>query len=95
MSNVNILENVDLENSKLSDLFDRAWQSQQQLHNTADETSSDYDSRRKKTIEVLERCKEIVDELALFSENESLEEISTNELRFINFFNYKNIQLFF
>ena len=75
------LENLDLENSKLSDLFDKAWKSQQELYKSSDESSSVYEMRRKRTIQVLEKCKFMIEELGLFSENESLEEISTSELR--------------
>ena len=84
-SNQHILDNIDLENSKLSDLFDKAWTSQKELYKASDESSALYESQRKRTIEVLEKCKFMIDELALFSENESLEEISTNELRFVIF----------
>lgn len=77
-----ILDNIDLENSKLSDLFDKAWKSQQGLYKASDESTVDYQERRKKTIQVLEQCKYMIDELALFSENESIEEISTSELRY-------------
>jgi immunoglobulin-binding protein 1 len=80
-----ILDNIDLDNSKVSDLFDRAWKSQQDLYKTSDTSNSTFEARRKKTLAVLEHCKSMFEELGLFSENEGLEEVSTSELRYVSF----------
>jgi immunoglobulin-binding protein 1 len=76
-----ILDNIDLDNSKVSDLFDKAWKSQYDLYKTNETSKDSFEARRKKTLEVLKHCKNMFDELALFSENEGLEEVSTSELR--------------
>jgi hypothetical protein len=83
-----ILDNIDLENTKVSDLFDKAWKSQYALYKVDDTSSSSYETRRKKTLEVLLHCKSMFEELGLFSENEGLEEVSTSELRYSIKFNF-------
>lgn len=79
-------EDIDIENSTASVLFDKGWKLQQELYKTSDETSQSYETKRLRTIEVLAKCATILDELHLYSDNESLDEISTNELRY--FLNY-------
>ncbi|CAF0775286.1 unnamed protein product [Brachionus calyciflorus] len=81
----NTIDDIDLENSTASTLFDKGWKFQQELEKASDECSPEYDQKRKKTIIILQKCESMLDELGIFSENESLEEISANELRyFIN-----------
>lgn len=76
------LDNIDLENATLSSLFDVAWKSQRDLEkDSADESSVEYQTKRKKIIQVLQKCELMLDELHLFSDNESLDEVSTSELR--------------
>ncbi|RNA00204.1 immunoglobulin-binding 1 [Brachionus plicatilis] len=78
-------DSIDLENSTTSTLFDFGWKIQQELANTPDQSSANFDQKRKKVIEVLQKCENMLGELGLFSKNESLEEVSSNELRyFIN-----------
>ena len=78
-------DNIDLENTTASTLFDIGWKFQQDLANAFDQSSPEFDQKRKKLIELLQKCENMLGELGLFSENESLEEVSTNELRyFIN-----------
>ena len=73
---------LDLDNMCVSDLFDKGWKLQQDLMKTsADETSPEYMLNRKKAIEMLEKCANGLDELHLFSSNESIEEVSTSEFR--------------
>lgn len=72
----------DLDNLKLSDLFDRGWRLQRELSKSnADETSTDFLLKRKKSVEILKKCEYMLDELNLFSENEELDEVSTSEIR--------------
>lgn len=81
------MDNNDLENMKLADLFDLGWKEQRELSKTSMcEQSSDYLMKRKKAVEILKKCEFMLDELHLFSDNESLEEVSTSELRY--FLNY-------
>lgn len=76
------MDNNDLENMKLADLFDLGWKEQRELSKTSMcEQSSDYLMKRKKAVEILKKCEFMLDELHLFSDNESLEEVSTGELR--------------
>lgn len=78
-------ENIDLENSTASTLFDIGWKFQQELANASDQSSPEFEQKRKRLIEILEKCEDMLGELGLFSKNETLEEVSTNELRyFIN-----------
>ena len=74
-------EPIDLESTRLSDLFDKGWQMQLELEKASDERSDIFVRNRRRTIEILERCEFMLDELALFSENESLDEMSTSEIR--------------
>jgi len=72
----------DIETKTLSELFDIGWKIQQELVNTSDESSESFCRNRKKAIDIFEKCEYMLDELALFSENESLEEVSTSEMRY-------------
>lgn len=72
----------DLDNLKLSELFDRGWRLQRELYKTSlDETCNEYLLKRKKSVEMLKKAQFMLDELNLFSENEDLDEISTSEIR--------------
>jgi immunoglobulin-binding protein 1 len=46
----------------------------------------DYQNILQKLLEQYERCKRYVNELALFSPNESLEDISTDSLQYVNIY---------
>ena len=73
---------IETENMTVSDLFDKGWKLQQELMKTSsDESSQDYLKKRKQAIEVLEKCANGLDELHLFSTNESIDEVSTSEFR--------------
>lgn len=72
----------DYENRTASDLFDSSWKLQQELEKSSDESSENYSIKRKQAIEMLRKCTEMLDELHLFSENESIDEISTSEIRY-------------
>lgn len=74
-------ETIDYENIKLSDLFDKGWKLQQDLNKNGDESSEAYLKNRIKALEILDKCEYMLDELHLFSDNESLDEVSSNELR--------------
>ncbi len=72
----------DLENMKLGDLFDLGWKEQRELSKTTlCEQSSEYLLKRKRAIEIFEKCEFMLDEIHLFSDNESIDETSTSELR--------------
>ena len=76
------MESADLESMKLSDLFDLGWKLQRELSaSPLSETDSEYIRKRIRATEILSRCGFMLDELHLFSENESLDEVSTGELR--------------
>ena len=75
-------DTVDFENMTLSDLFDKGWKLQQEMmKSSTDETSQTFSLNRKMSIEMLEKCEFMLGELHLFSSNESIEEVSTSELR--------------
>jgi len=75
-------DSCDLENMKLGDLFDLGWKEQRELSKTKlCEQSSEYLLKRKRAIEILEKCEFMLDEIHLFSDNESIDETSTSELR--------------
>lgn len=80
------VKEIDLNNMKLSELFDHGWKMQRELAKSGIcEHSNEFFTKRKSAIEILERCEFMLDELHLFSDNESLDEVSTSELRFNNF----------
>jgi hypothetical protein len=66
---------------KLGELFDKAWLTQYELYKSTNESGEHYEQERKRLIQMLTKCESMLDELHLFSENESLEEVATNELR--------------
>jgi immunoglobulin-binding protein 1 len=73
---------IDLDNMTVSELFDKGWKLQQELMKSSScESSQDYMLKRKQAIEVLEKCASGLDELHLFSANESIDEVSTIEFR--------------
>ncbi len=75
-------DSFDLENMKLSDLFDLGWKEQRELNKTTlCEQSSEYLLKRKKAVDLLKKCEFMLDEIHLFSDNESIDETSTSELR--------------
>jgi immunoglobulin-binding protein 1 len=72
---------LDLDNETLSNLFDAGWSMQRELEKSSDEKSSKYLTDRKKAIEIFQKCQYLIDELHLFSTNESIEELSDTEIR--------------
>lgn len=72
----------ELENMTLSDLFDMGWKLEQEMEKASDESSDGYLLKRKKAIEIFRKCSYMLDELHLFSGNETLEEVSTSEIRY-------------
>lgn len=76
------MESIDLESMKLADLFDLGWKYQRELSSSSlSEGDSEYIRKRLRALEILKKCEFMLDELHLFSENESLDEVSTSELR--------------
>lgn len=78
-----LLENIDYEKYSLSSLFDLGWKLQQDLDKQSDESSSSYQLRRRRLIDLFQKCEFMLDELHIFSSNEELDEISTSELRYM------------
>lgn len=72
----------NIESMTIGDLFDRAWSIQDELDKRHDCCESDYIRKLNDGIKFLEKCDLMIDQLHLFSDNESLDEVSTNELRF-------------
>jgi len=75
-----------MENMRLSELFDWAWKTQRDLFKQSDECCSDYLLKRSRSIEALRKCEFMLDELHLFGDNETVDEVFTSELRY--FLNY-------
>lgn len=82
-SSDDVLANIDYDKYSLSSLFDLGWKLQQDLDKQAEETSSAYQLRRSRLIELFKKCEFMLDELHIFSSNEELDEISTSELRYM------------
>ncbi len=72
---------LNVETMTISELFDRSWSIHDELEGRSDSSESDYLRKLYDGIKYLEKCDLLIEELHLFSDNESLEEISTNELR--------------
>lgn len=45
--------------------------------------TADKQEKLKECISMFERCKEVVDQLALFSENEGIDDVNSSELKYI------------
>lgn len=71
----------ELDNLTASQLFEIGWRLQQELDKSADESSTKYALDRKKAIEHLQRAQSLLDELHIFSKNEDIDEVSTNEIK--------------
>jgi len=67
-----------LEDVPLPHLFDKA----QQLHALADSSRLENEEIRK-ACQMLQKCQEIVDKLALFSSNEEKDDVSTGDLKYL------------
>jgi len=81
--NLNDHDNSHDESQTVSQLFDIAWANQNDLQSPlVDTTTDDYASKLLHTIRLLETIEKRVNSLELFSENESIEEVSTNNLRY-------------
>jgi immunoglobulin-binding protein 1 len=72
----------NLDNLTLSELFNRAWSLQIELETNNDSLDKQNYEKWKKAIDFFERCSFMLDELHLFSDNESLDEVSSSELRY-------------
>ncbi|KAK5947386.1 Type 2A phosphatase-associated protein 42 [Knufia obscura] len=66
----------------LSSLFQSAKNSQGDL-DTLDPRSEDFKSLLASSIDTLQRCSKLVDQLALFSTNEDLEDVSTSNIQYL------------
>lgn len=75
-----LAENID--NMTISQLFDEAWTIQLKLEKVDDTKTNEFRTQLKKSIEYLEKCDIMIQEIHLFSDNEAIEEISTKELRY-------------
>ena len=71
----------NIETMTISQLFDQAWTIQDELNKRDDTNEPVYIRKLNEAIKYLEKCDSMIDEIHLFSDNETLEEISTNELR--------------
>ena len=80
----NAEENTSDESQTLSQLFDLAWSNQNDLQSSSIDTKADeYASKLVHTIRLLESLEQRLISLELFSDNEQIEEISTNNLRYL------------
>ena len=77
------MSEIDFDSLNASELFMRGWRLQQELEKSANEMSDSYALNRKRAIEYLTRSQSMLDELHMFSKNESIDEISTNELKYM------------
>jgi immunoglobulin-binding protein 1 len=69
---------------KLSDLFDKIWQAYGELENTSEPSNSDkIQGIVQNSIALAEKAIYMVNELSLFSTNETIEEVSTKEVRYL------------
>lgn len=68
--------------SNLRTLFASAEKGRQLLESYLESSSSDYQAKLKTAIASYETCQQIVDGLALFSRNETLDDISTENLQY-------------
>ena len=48
--------------------------------------SADVQEKLKECISMFERCKQLVDQLALFSENEGIDDVASSEMKYLNLF---------
>jgi hypothetical protein len=76
---------ANIDDLTISELFDQAWKLQKAIEKKEDDNTTANDSEWKndltKATSYLEKCDFMLDELHLFSENETIDEISTSELR--------------
>ena len=76
--------NTNDESQTLSQLFDLAWSNQNDLQSSSINTSADdYASKLVHTIRLFESLEKRLASLELFSDNEQIDEISTNNLRYL------------
>lgn len=71
----------EIENMTCAQLFDQGWLWQEELEKNCDTKDQSCYNKWKKAVAYLERCDSLLDELHLFSDNESLDEVTSNELR--------------
>jgi immunoglobulin-binding protein 1 len=72
------------DNLTISELFDQAWNLQKTIEKELDNPNKNDLALKNdliKSVSYLEKCDRMLDELHLFSENETIDEISTSELR--------------
>ena len=82
--NANDPEQLNDESQTVSQLFDIAWANQNDLQSSSvDTTTDDYSSKLLHTIRLLESLEKRLLSLELFSDNEHIDEVSTNNLRYL------------
>ncbi|CAF1352451.1 unnamed protein product [Adineta steineri] len=82
--NSNDNDNINEESQTVSQLFDIAWSNQNDLQSSsADTTTDDYSSKLLHTIRLLESLEKRLISLELFSDNESIDEVSTTNIRYL------------
>lgn len=73
-----------MEPQKLSEVFNEAWDLHERLDSSEFSTGSgEYQTQLTKCIQLLERATLMVNDLSLFSQNETVEEISTSDVRYL------------
>ncbi|XP_071825969.1 immunoglobulin-binding protein 1-like [Apostichopus japonicus] len=73
-----------MEPQKLSSVFNEAWEINEKLDSSESSTGSgEYQTQLSKCIQLLERATLMVNDLSLFSQNETAEEISTSDIRYL------------
>jgi len=73
---------MDAPEPSLKELFNNAKTSQDEL-DSLDPRSAAYKKTLQSTIDSLQRCRRLVQQLSLFSTNEDVEDISTQDLQFV------------
>ena len=71
----------DLNEESLKDLFSKAQENIRNIENPDDRTSQKYKDLILKTLETVEKVSILVSSLRLFSTNEDLDDVSTENLR--------------
>jgi immunoglobulin-binding protein 1 len=72
------------EDMKLSDIFEKIWKNYQQSDESEEETNSpNLQLKISESIELAEKAVHMVNDLGLFSTNEHIDEVTTNELKYL------------
>jgi len=77
------MDNSTNTNQSLRATFDRAEALRASLEKTHDCNCESYQTKLKSTIKTYEECKKLVAGLSLFSPNETLEDVSSPEIRYV------------